>query len=255
VIPLSDDNPTSRPAVLTILIIVACTAIYFLWQPTPLQDDLSDISFDIRHAAIPFELRERRPLTILEVAQAFGTAPARATCDLHGVETTRTSCVPGKSVWLSVLTSMFLHGSLLHLGGNMLFLWVFGNNVEDRLRTLGFAVFYLVGGVVASLAQVLVDPSSPTPVIGASGAIAAVMGAYLIWYPNARVNTLFFLGFIFWFRIRARWLLIAWFVLQFFTGANSNVAWVAHVAGFVFGVAVGAVLRPARPRPVSQPSW
>jgi membrane associated rhomboid family serine protease len=255
VIPLSDDNPTSRLAVLTILILVACTAIYFLWQPSPLQDDLSDISFDLRHAAIPFELRERRPLTILEVVDAFGTTPARATCDLRGVESTQASCVPGKNVWLSVLTSMFLHGSLLHLGGNMLFLWVFGNNVEDRLRTLGFAVFYVVGGVVASFAQVLVDPSSPTPVIGASGAIAAVMGAYLIWYPNARVNTLFFLGFIFWFRIRARWLLIAWFVLQFFTGANSNVAWVAHVAGFVFGVAVGAVLRPARPRPAARPSW
>jgi membrane associated rhomboid family serine protease len=150
---------------------------------------------------------------------------------------------------------MFLHGSLLHLGGNMLFLWVFGNNVEDRLRTLGFAFFYVIGGVVASLAQVLVDPSSPTPIIGASGAIAAVMGAYLIWYPNARVNTLFFLGFIFWFRIRARWLLIAWFVLQFFTGPNSNVAWVAHVAGFVFGMAVGALLRPTHPRPAAQPSW
>jgi membrane associated rhomboid family serine protease len=137
----------------------------------------------------------------------------------------------------------------------MLFLWVFGNNVEDRLRVLGFVPFYVVGGVVAGLAQVLVDPSSPTPIIGASGAIAAVMGAYLIWYPNARVNTLFFLGFIFWFRIRARWLLIAWFVLQFFTGPNSNVAWVAHVAGFVFGMAVGALLRPARPRPAAQPSW
>jgi membrane associated rhomboid family serine protease len=248
VLPLSDDNPTSRTAVLTILIIVACTAIYFLWQPSPLHDDGDDISFDIRHAAIPFEVRQRRPLTIAEVDAAYGPLPVRTTCELTGAETTRASCVPGKNVWLSVLTTMFLHGSLLHLGGNMLFLWVFGNNIEDRLRTFGFAVFYLVGGIVASLAQVLVDPSSPAPVIGASGAIAAVMGAYLIWYPNARVNTLFFLGFIFWFRIRARWLLIAWFVLQFFTGANSDVAWIAHVAGFVFGMAVAAVLRPARPR-------
>jgi membrane associated rhomboid family serine protease len=255
VIPLSDDNPTSRPAVLTILVIVACTAIYFFWQPSPLRDDATDLTFDIRHAAIPFEVRERRPLTVVEVAEAFGTVPARTTCRITGEVRTTSPCVPGKSVWLSLLTSMFLHGSLLHLGGNMLFLWVFGNNIEDRMRIPGFAVFYLVGGVVASLAQVLVDPSSPTPVIGASGAIAAVMGAYLIWYPNARVNTLFFLGFIFWFRIRARWLLIAWFVLQFFTGANSNVAWIAHVAGFVFGVAVGAILRPAQRRPVARPSW
>jgi membrane associated rhomboid family serine protease len=239
--------------VLTIVVIVACAAIYFFWQPTPLHDDVTDLAFDIRHAAIPLELRERRPLTILEVAQAFGTVPARASCDISSETSTRAPCAPGKSVWLSVLTSMFLHGSLLHLGGNMLFLWVFGNNVEDRLRKPGFVVFYLVGGIVATLAQVLVDPSSPTPVIGASGAIAAVMGAYLIWYPNARVNTLFFLGFIFWFRIRARWLLIAWFVLQFFTGANSNVAWVAHVAGFVFGVSVGALLRPSRPRRVVRP--
>jgi membrane associated rhomboid family serine protease len=251
VIPLSDNNPTSRPAVFTILIIVACTAMYFLWQPSPLQEDSTDVSFDIRHAAIPLEVRERRPLTIGEVVVAFDTFAARTTCDMTA-ESVRAPCVPGKNVWLSVLTSMFLHGSLLHLGGNMLFLWVFGNNVEDRLRAVGFVPFYIVGGVVATFAQMLVDPSSPTPVIGASGAIAAVMGAYLIWYPNARVNTLFFLGFIFWFRIRARWLLIAWFVLQFFTGANSNVAWVAHVAGFVFGMAVGALLRPARPRPAIQ---
>jgi membrane associated rhomboid family serine protease len=254
VIPLSDNIPTSRRAILTILIIVACTAIYFLWQPSPLQDDVNDIAFDLRHAAVPLEVREQRPLTINEVATAYGRAPAVITCDQTATSLTA-PCVRGKNVWLSVLTSMFLHGSLLHLGGNMLFLWVFGNNVEDRLRTLGFVLFYLVGGVVASLAQVLVDSTSPTPIIGASGAIAAVMGAYLIWYPNARVNTLFFLGFIFWFRIRARWLLIAWFVLQFFTGPNSNVAWVAHVAGFVFGMAVGVVLRPARPRPATQPAW
>ena len=239
----------------TIAVIVACTAVYFFWQPSPLHDDAADVSFDLRHAAIPFEVREGRPLSIVEVAQSFGTASARSTCTLGETAAATSPCVPGKNVWLSLLLSLFLHGSLLHLGGNMLFLWVFGNNVEDRLRPPGFVVFYVVGGLVATLAQVLVDPSSPSPVIGASGAIAAVMGAYLVWWPDARVNTLFFLGFVFWVRVRARWLLIAWFVLQFFTGPNSNVAWVAHVGGFVFGIAVAAVLRPRRRRYVARPQW
>jgi membrane associated rhomboid family serine protease len=149
----------------------------------------------------------------------------------------------GKNVWLAVVVSMFLHGGVMHIAGNMLFLWVFGNNIEDRLGKLGFALFYLVGGFAAIAAHVAVDPASTVPVVGASGAIAAVMGAYLVWFPNAPVRTVVIFYFITIMDIRAKWLLGFWLVLQFFTSPNAGVAWVAHVGGFVFGVLVALALR------------
>jgi membrane associated rhomboid family serine protease len=153
--------------------------------------------------------------------------------------------VPGKSVWLSVVTSMFLHGSLLHIGGNLLFLYVFGNNVEDTMGKVAFAVFYLVGGAIGTAAHVALNVDSTVPVVGASGAIAAVMGAYLVLFPTARVRTLVFLLIVFLVELRAAVLLLFWFGLQFFTDPNEGVAWGAHVAGFVFGVVAGLALRAA----------
>jgi len=234
-IPLRDDNPTSRPAVVTVAIIIACVVVYLLWQPTVGRTTREDGLFDLRHAAIPLEVRNRRPLSPCDVAP-----PIARPCS--SIE--RVPLVPDKNVWLSVIVSMFLHGGIVHIAGNMLFLWVFGNNVEDRLGRVGFLAFYLLAGVVALLAHVAAGPSSVQPVIGASGAIAGVMGAYLVWYPRAKVNTLFFVFLVFWFRIQARWLLLAWFILQFFTSPNSKVAWVAHVGGFVFGVVVALLVRP-----------
>ncbi len=256
-IPLRDDNPTSRPAVVTVAIILACVAAYFLWQPSPFQSDRDDLAFTARHAAIPVEVVERRPETAGEVAQEYGSdSAAYAICDIPASGRLRTddACVPGKQPWLALVTSLFLHGSVLHLAGNMLFLWVFGNNVEDRLGPVGFAGFYLAGGVIASLAYVVSQPHSPTPVLGASGAVAAVMGAYLVWWPHARVQTLFFVFLVFWFRIPAAVLLVTWFVLQFFTSPNEGVAWVAHVAGFAFGVLVGLLVGKPRRRALT-PSW
>jgi membrane associated rhomboid family serine protease len=241
VIPLRDDNPTSRPAVVTIAIIVACALVYLLWQPTPGRATSADNTFNLQHAAIPFEIRHGRPLERCDVLVTIGRACA--TTDHRAI-------VPGKNVWLSALVSMFMHGNILHIAGNMLFLWVFGNNVEDRLGRVGFLAFYLLAGVIALLAHVAAGPSSMQPVVGASGAIAGVMGAYLVWWPRAKVSTLFFVFVVFWFRIQARWLLLAWFVLQFFTSPNSNVAWVAHVGGFLFGVVVALLLRPKRASPL-----
>lgn len=253
VIPLRDDNPTSRPAIVTFAIIGACVAAYFLWQPTPFSSTFEDVIFFQRHAAIPDEVVERRPLDLQEVADDYGAGALTAICEISPTATDLQAsdpCIPDKRVWLAVMVSMFLHGSIVHIGGNLLFLWVFGNNVEDRLGSVAFTLFYLAGGVVAALAHVALDPSSTVPVVGASGAIAAVMGAYLVWYPSAQVQTLFFVFFIFWFRIPAAMLLGVWFVLQFFTSPNSGVAWVAHVAGFIFGVVVGLLVgRPRRPAP------
>jgi membrane associated rhomboid family serine protease len=137
----------------------------------------------------------------------------------------------------------------------MLFLWIFGNNVEDHLGGLRYALFYLVAGVISCVGFVLVNPSSTAPLIGASGAIAGVMGAYLIWFPRARVLTLAFFIPVY---LPAALVLGVWFVLQFFTDPHSGVAWVAHVVGFVFGMIVAYVLRdthgpPARHIPPPPP--
>jgi rhomboid family protein len=147
----------------------------------------------------------------------------------------------------------------LHLAGNMLFLWVFGNNIEDRMRPLGYLLFYLAGGVVATLAHVVLEPHSTVPMVGASGAIAAVMGAYLVLFPNAPILSvipIFFIGVL--QEIPAKWLLGLWFVTQFLISPNSGVAWAAHVGGFVFGVLVTLPLRerlrPPRRHPVWEPS-
>jgi membrane associated rhomboid family serine protease len=128
----------------------------------------------------------------------------------------------------------------------MLFLWIFGNNIEDRLGPVRFLAFYVVGGVVATLAHVLLNLDSTVPMVGASGAIAAVMGAYLVWFPDAPVRTALFFFLITVVRIRAKWVLGFWFVLQFFTSPNSGVAWAAHVGGFVFGVLVALLVRTNR---------
>ena len=152
----------------------------------------------------------------------------------------------------TVITSMFLHGGWIHLGGNMLYLWIFGNNVEDRFGRLGFLAFYLFGGVIAAGTQVAVDPGSSTPVLGASGAIAAVLGAYLVLYPGARVLSLVFLGFFYQLlQIPAVIVLGLWFVLQLVSGAMSlgvpssggGVALFAHIGGFVAGALVALVVR------------
>jgi membrane associated rhomboid family serine protease len=236
VIPLRDENPTSRTPLLTFMIIAACVAAYFGPQQG-VSDEVQALEFNLEWAAIPCEINTREPLSIPEIENTFGRGDATACVDDDGAATT---LFPDKSPFLGILTSMFLHGSLLHLGGNMWFLWIFGNNIEDRLGHLFFAGFYLAGGIFATVAHYLAQPDSTIPVVGASGAIAAIMGAYAVWFPNAPVRTLIFL---FLRDISAKWFLGFWFVTQFFTGTDSGVAWMAHVGGFVFGVAAGFIIR------------
>ena len=246
-LPLKDENPTHRFPIVTLALIVACLGIYFLWQPSPFGETIEDTVFYYEEAAVPCEITSGAPLSEDELRATLSAPQA-------GIPGDEEACgvgsdvspegVPDKSVWLSLLVSMFLHGGLLHLGGNMLFLWVFGNNIEDHLGPLRFLGFYLIGGLVASAAHILVAPDSTVPVVGASGAIAAVMGAYLVWFPDAPVRTLVMLFiFITLVDVRAKWLLGFWFVLQFFTDPNEGVAWVAHVGGFVFGVVIGLLIR------------
>jgi membrane associated rhomboid family serine protease len=245
VIPLKDHNPTSTTPIVTILLIAACVAVYFGFQQGGDQTE-----FTYRRAAVPCEVVTGTPMTLDEIESGDCTR-----------RDTEAPVFPQKSVLAALVTSMFLHGSLLHLGGNMLYLWVFGNNIEDRKGKVTYLLFYLAAGVVATFAHIALDPGSTIPLVGASGAIAGVMGAYLVLFPRVQIRTLipFFLIFI--RDIEARWLLGFWFVSQFFVNPGSGVAWAAHVGGFAFGVVVGLVWKARgggaapRVRYVAQPPY
>jgi membrane associated rhomboid family serine protease len=253
---MADENPVRRIPIVTILLIVACVVVYFAVQPTGAPDvnwtglveriDQEDLRFVVDNAAIPCELVEMRPLTEREYDATFHRDDGSA-CGIGGGD--RRAHSTGKIVVLGVLVTMFLHGSIAHLFGNMLFLWVFGNNIEERRGWWRYLLLYLVGGIAATAAHVAVDPQSTVPVVGASGAIAAVMGAYLVCWPTARIKTIIFFGPLLVRKVEAIWLLLVWLGTQFFlVGGDSAVAWAAHVGGFAFGALVGLWWRHADAR-------
>ena len=221
--PLRDSNPTERFPFVTVGLIAA-NAIVFVYE-LMLGPGLN--SFVAGYGMIPYEITQFADLT-------------------GGVAAGPIVHAPGPPViQLTLLTSMFIHGGFLHLIGNMLYLWIFGNNIEDLLGPIKFLVFYLVCGLVAALGHILTDPGSVVPTVGASGAVSGVLGAYLVAHPRARVLTLVFLGFfIRVIHVPAGVLLVFWFVLQIFSGVaslstgvqESGVAWFAHIGGFIAGV-------------------
>lgn len=236
VIPLRDDNPTRALPVLTLVIIAACVAVFILVQPRNDRGDEEDFLFE--RAAIPCEITHGEPLSNSLSAECDGQVVLRGAPPQQ-------EYFPDKNVYLAVLTSMFLHGSWLHLIGNMLFLWIFGNNIEERFGKVGYLGLYLVTGMVAAAAHVFAQADSTLPVVGASGAIAGVMGAYLVFFPHARVLTIvpvfFFLQFVY---LPAFVVLLLWFVMQFFTNPNTGVAVAAHIGGFVAGAGIALIARP-----------
>jgi membrane associated rhomboid family serine protease len=241
VIPIHDVNPTRRPAVVTAVLIIVNLAVYFGIQYP--KSDAAEARFDYRWAGVPCELTRQHPLTI----ESYQSQRC-----LTGSASPANEIFADKNVWLAVFVSMFLHGSILHVLGNMLFLWVFGNNVEDQLGHVAFLAFYLIGGIVASATHIIGNADSVAPFLGASGAIAAVMGAYIVWFPRARVWSLvpiiFFYGLL---PLPAVLVLGLWFLLQFFVQSASGIATLAHIGGFLFGMLVAFLLmRVARfPRP------
>jgi len=264
-IPIRDANPTLRRPWITIAFIVANVAVFLLWQPT-FADEGEQQAFFFCHAQISWEVSNQENLS-------QGGAPAREALDEtfgpgagSAIQPYLQRTCPGKGWLASIFVSMFLHGGWLHIAGNMLFLWVFGNNVEDRLGPVGFVLFYIVGGLAAMLLHLAFEPSSAVPSVGASGAIAAVLGAYLVLFPRARITTLVFFFIITWIELPAAVVLIAWFVFQVFSGVgglaselSGGVAYWAHVGGFAFGAAAAWLLfrgrrsplvdRPLPPRP------
>jgi membrane associated rhomboid family serine protease len=197
----------------------------------------------------------------------FGFTPDVATRDLAFV------CPGGDRVLLTPLSSMFLHGGWLHIGGNMIFLWVFGDNVEDAMGHVRYAVFYVIGGFAATAAHLAVSQNDLTPAIGASGAISAVMGAYLVLYPRATVAAILPIFIFIWMPIDVPAIVLIgiWFLLQLFNGAaaltadvvgaSGGVAWFAHIGGFVAGVALvklfvlGRTVSPPRLRAAARRRW
>jgi membrane associated rhomboid family serine protease len=248
VIPIRDINPTSRTAWLTIAIVAANVAIFLLWEPT-FAGQLKQQEFFFCNAQVPYELTNQTTLAEggaearRAIAESFGAGEG----DAAGLQDLLRQTCPDKSWLASIFVSMFLHGGWLHLAGNMLFLWIFGNNVEDRLGRVSFVAVYVLGGLAAIGLQVAFAPDSAVPNVGASGAIAAILGSYLILFPRARIHTLVIFFFITFLELPASFVLLAWFVLQLFSGVGDmgpevggggGVAYWAHVGGFVFGMAV-----------------
>jgi membrane associated rhomboid family serine protease len=248
VIPIGDRNPTRRRPWITWLLLATNMVVFVLVQPW-WAHPCEHVEFLLQWAAVPAEVSQGHPLT----AEQLAASPAAAAC---GVEP-----VPGKNVYLAALFSMFLHGGWLHLLLNMLYLAIFGNNIEDRFGRLPYLGFYLVAGLVATVAFVGQNPDSTATLVGASGAIAGVLGAYLVMFPRARVTVTVPLLFFFIVELPAVLVLGMWFLLQLHQlfapeGAGGAVAYLAHVAGFVAGVLITLALgfRPqrGRPRPVSR---
>jgi membrane associated rhomboid family serine protease len=237
VLPISDANPTRRFPLVTLLLVAANVGVFVFAQPWN-ADACTQQAFFVEWAAVPDEIVTGEPLNQEEVNQSTTSGcPIRA--------------VPNKPVYLSILSAMFLHAGWGHLLGNMLYLWVFGNNVEDRLGRAAFLGFYLFCGVVATIAFVLPNANSALTLVGASGAVAGVLGAYLVMFPGARVTV--FIAPFFFLPLPAIIVLGGWFLLQVFSGrvadmAGGGVAYLAHVAGFVVGALLTLTLRQPRPR-------
>jgi len=249
------DDRTSRARVpwVTIALIAVNVAIFLLIQ-RPYDRGLSQARFTFQYAAIPCEVTTGRPLDGDEVTLTLAGADHEA-CQKATRAHQDQPVFPGKHIFAAVMYSMFLHGSWLHIAGNMVFLGVFGPGVERRMRPCGFLGFYLLSGLVATGAHVAVKPSATVAIIGASGAIAGVMGAYLVLFPNRRLRTPDIPVVSMISSIDAKWILGFWFVLQFFSNPAEGVAWVAHVGGFVFGVLVALVLGDRlRPSPAAAPA-
>jgi len=220
---------------------VVNVVVFFVLQPVAFN---AGTDFTFSTAAIPNELTSGQPLSELEYCSVVAQSPdaftsISGTADICAAPSTDPR-FPNKNIYLAAISTMFLHGGLMHLGGNMLFLWVFGNNIEDHVGRLKYLVFYLFAGVVASAAHVAGNPDSLIPVIGASGAVAGVMGAYLVWFPWARVKTIAVLIIV---DLRA-WIVLAfWFASQFFISPNDGIAWLAHVGGFLTGAVIASIAR------------
>jgi membrane associated rhomboid family serine protease len=251
VFPIKDNIPTDRFPFVTVALIAANVVVYLLtirhggsiWSGP-------DTQVVVKYGAIPYSITHDGAHCAEFAQQTLGgLEPIGVFCNgqtLPDGATAHVSALGSIQTWQTILTSMFVHGSFLHIAGNMLFLWIFGNTVEDSMGSLKFVCFYLLGGIAALALQVAIDPSSTSPTIGASGAIAAVLGGYIVLYPRARVLTfVIVILFVTVIELPALVMLGLWFIEQAaFAAANltnptggGGVAYFAHIGGFAFGAA------------------
>jgi membrane associated rhomboid family serine protease len=281
-IPLKDNIPTLRFPIVTVLLIAANLAV-FVWQLTASSDEYSSPEFrelgvpesdqrTIEYGAIPYRITHPgEDCAVGAVPSGRGASQAEVVCEgtreYEQAEALAAQGAPFAPLdepvwWVTLLTSMFMHAGILHIAGNMLFLWVFGNNIEDSMGRLRFLLFYVLAGLVAVYAQAVIDPSVTGPTIGASGAVSGVLGGYILLHPHARVLTLvFIIFFVTFIEIPAIVMLGLWFVLQAIpavgqlapdvAGEGGGVAYLAHVGGFLFGLA--AIKLFARRRDTVEP--
>jgi rhomboid family protein len=253
--PLKDNLPTDRQPIVTIVLIAINVFVYLFLQPKSGIDfggNSLNQSALFHYGAIPYELTHTGQQCDL-VNQGTAIACGKGLPD-GGIPTIAT-----------IFTGMFTHAGLLHLGGNMLFLWIFGNNVEDSMGPVRFVFFYLLAGIAALALQVAISPDSTTPTLGASGAIAGVLGGYILIYPRARVLTLIFLVIFFTFiELPAYFFLFIWFAQQAIfgaidltnpTGGGGGVAYFAHVGGFAFGLLTIKLFATRRSAAYGQPKY
>jgi membrane associated rhomboid family serine protease len=257
-IPIKDNIPTDRFPVVTVGLILANVVVYLL----AIRHGGSLISGPatqevLKYGAIP-KVLTHPGIHCAEVARqtAFGPQSLGVVCNNALLAANNIPTENPLPWWQTVFTSMFMHGSILHIGGNMLFLWIFGNNVEDTIGRVKYLAYYILGGIAAIALQVVVDPSSTAPTVGASGAIAAVLGGYIVLYPRARVLTLVLIIFFFTVIELPAWVMLGiWFAQQAVfgaagltnpTGGGGGVAYFAHVGGFAFGLLLVRVLATRR---------
>jgi membrane associated rhomboid family serine protease len=239
VFPLRDNIPTERFPLVTVALIVANVLMYFFFQKGGISLGSPDSqAFNenlVDYAVFPYE--------VIHPGDHCEAVPGGFACE--GQAGVSGTAGPQPATWITLFTSMFMHGGLLHLGGNMLFLWIFGNNVEDSMGPIKFILFYVLGGLAADAAQIAVGPNSAVPTIGASGAVAGVLGGYLLLFPRARVVTVVFIIFFFTIlELPAILFLAIWIGQQFLFGyfdlvgssGEGGVAYFAHIGGFVFGL-------------------
>ena len=260
--PLKDNIPTRRFPILTVAIIVACAIVYFGFEHGGLGLGSKGNERVVQYGAVPYEITHPGkhcfiPPAGSQAARVADASHVQVLCEgqslnVLGSRAKVPNHVPNHLTkddppwWVTIFASMFMHGSLLHIAGNMLFLWIFGNNIEDSMGRPRFVLFYLLGGLAALAAQVAVGPNTAVPTVGASGAIAAVLGAYALLYPRARVVTVVFIILFFTIvELPALLVLGLWFLLQLAYGASSlnqplggggGVAYFAHIGGFLFGL-------------------
>lgn len=268
--PLKDNIPTSTFPVVTV-VLIAINVVFLVWQwafPTDPQLDQIGISkldqSALEYGAIPYRITHPSEQQDCEIGALNAQGEPGVVCpgtpeftqaEERGQANPNLQPIPlAQAAWfVTLFTSMFMHGGILHIVGNMVFLWVFGNNVEEAMGRLKFALFYLAAGLVAVYSQALLDVSSTVPTVGASGAVAGVLGAYALLYPRSRVLTLIFIVFfVTLIEIPALVLLAIWFVLQFVpalgqvaapeAGGGAGIAYFAHVGGFLFGLATVKLL-------------